>query len=289
MSLEQVLAKLKKVKRLPKLSAAVTELQRLAGDPDSNISDVVNLVKDDMSTATSVLQMANSAAYRPAKAGQSIDVRYAVNRLGLDMVTQIATVGGVINAFGPDTPLLDRRAFWFHSISVGVATQAIARGLPLANEACSDWEMMRLAGIVHDMGQLILEAHFTKAFHKAIRGSNKRGIPLIEAERLVFGTDHAEVAAWLLDQWGLAPELADIVRYHHEPDKAPDEIKAAALLINVADYFCIKKELGLSGNLHPVLSPIAAEVFGYDATKDDELMYFVAQSGEESALWMSLV
>jgi len=64
------------------------------------------------------------------------------------------------------------------------------------------------------------------------------------AERQVLGIDHPEVGAVLLSTWGIPDTLSDAVRWHHDPDKAP-EFSPAIDLVHAADRVVSRAGIGL--------------------------------------------
>lgn len=66
-----------------------------------------------------------------------------------------------------------------------------------------------------------------------------------EAEQMVLGIDHAEVAAALLTSWNLPDDVAEAVRWHHQPSNASEGCRELADLVHVADILCL--DFGFGG------------------------------------------
>ena len=87
-------------------------------------------------------------------------------------------------------------------------------------------------------------------------------IPLFQAERDVYDTDHAEVGAELLKAWGLPESLIEVVGCHHEPGRAENNVMDTAL-VHIANSLSTLAELGsYNENEAPAIDPVAWEITG---------------------------
>jgi signal transduction histidine kinase len=71
-----------------------------------------------------------------------------------------------------------------------------------------------LAGLLHDIGELLLLGGFG-ARYAAVLSEARDERELAARENELFETDHATVAAWLVDQWALPSSMADAIAFHH--------------------------------------------------------------------------
>ncbi len=82
---------------------------------------------------------------------------------------------------------------------------------------------------------------------------------MIEAERGVLGSDHAEVGGWLAERWGLPGDLVEAIACHHRPEQARLNPELVSI-VHIADWLA-----GRTGNSWPVeakeeaVSPFAWE------------------------------
>jgi len=88
-------------------------------------------------------------------------------------------------------------------------------------------------GLLHDIGQLVLVAHFPQQYAQVLAYRRQHDCFLIQAERDVLGMDHAEVGGMLADAWHFPAMLRDAVAEHHAPASAPGN--SLANLIHIAD------------------------------------------------------
>jgi HD-like signal output (HDOD) protein len=120
-------------------------------------------------------------------------------------------------------------------------------------------ERFFVAGILHDIGRLLLFALRPDAAREALARSRTEGEPLIVGEHAAFGFDHAEAGGAILEAWKLPEDLQAIVRCHHAPAEAGHYQRGAAL-VHVADVIATSMKIGNSGDpAVPVLARDAWE------------------------------
>jgi putative nucleotidyltransferase with HDIG domain len=92
------------------------------------------------------------------------------------------------------------------------------------------------AGLLHDVGKIILEQHLHNEFLAAVDCSVVENISSVEAEQRTVGVDHTEIGAWLAETWSLPPSIVEAIRYHHQPALAP-EFASLTAVVRLADLF----------------------------------------------------
>ena len=75
----------------------------------------------------------------------------------------------------------------------------------------------RLAGMLHDAGKLLLAANMPNEFSESRQLAKQQGIPIHEAETRIYGANHADVGAYLLDLWGFPHSIVEGIAFHHTP------------------------------------------------------------------------
>jgi HD-like signal output (HDOD) protein len=94
-----------------------------------------------------------------------------------------------------------------------------------------------LAGLLHDLGIIVNLWILPHEFRQAWELGKTEGIPLHEAEQRCLGFTHSDSGRLLAERWQLAPELMDVIAYHHCPEESPDRTGLAAL-VQLADLLC---------------------------------------------------
>src|SRR5262249_22099416 len=101
----------------------------------------------------------------------------------------------------------------------------------LASECGYDQEVAYVAGLVHDIGRLA-----TQRCPGPVRIMENdwcaSGFPLVYAETMVYGTDHAALGAELLSNWNMPAEIIEAVAFHHNPEETTSTL---AGILNLAE------------------------------------------------------
>jgi len=215
------------------LPGVALQLIERCSDPEVRISDLVSLIGSDQVMAASILRMANSAFYgRPSSVST---LRDAVMVLGLEAVRALCLGIGVHAIFPPAQGEVKAQLepLWQHCAAVALCAREIARRV-----RSRDRERAFVAGLLHDIGQLVLLQYLPDLYSGVVQAQRGSGRPLHEVERQALGTDHAEVGAWLLERWRLPQELRLPVELHHtEAIPAGDEAGLSlARIAQVADW-----------------------------------------------------
>jgi putative nucleotidyltransferase with HDIG domain len=222
------------VKSVPSLPSVVMKLRKYLNDPDASFDELARIIQYDPGLTANVLQLANSAYF--GWAGTISSVKEAITRLGTNRIFQMVLCMSVAPLVSK--PIrgydMDAGSLWEHSIATAVCAEQLAEALKLKGA-----EDAFTAGMLHDMGKVVLGTFVEvddEPIREIVRSDN---LAFNEAERMVLGIDHAEVAAVLLEDWQLPPEAVPAARWHHDPGKAPAEHRQMVDLIHVADILCL--------------------------------------------------
>jgi HD-like signal output (HDOD) protein len=178
-----------------------------------------------------VLQVANSAAVGlPEKVS---DPAEAVQQLGMTTVRSLVLSAQVYGSFAPGRVKgFSAEALWAHLMRCGDLARTLLRR-ERAEQAES--EDAYTAGMLHDIGKLMLADSLPDEFAAALALAAKERISPPEAELAVFGATHAGLAAYLLGLWGLPAAIVEAVAFHHTPDKTGLKKCSALTAVHVAN------------------------------------------------------
>lgn len=206
---EKVLASIEQV-RLPSMPQVLNRLMHAVEDEHASHGQLAEIVSRDAALAARIIGMANSAAYAGQREGAK-SLEACLQRLGLDLVRTLAinlAVQQVFDRLNGDIRC-DLADFWAHSL----LTAEIARRL--AQESAYDNpDEAYLGGLLHDVGEILLLAGMPDGYAMLLKVSPDEEA-LVENELRLLGTTHADVGAWLVDQWRLESFLGDSLLFHH--------------------------------------------------------------------------
>jgi len=212
--------KIKAIANLPTLPHVASKLTQIVNLPTTSTNTIAALVAQDISLSAKVLRLANSAFYGVPKTINTLNS--AVIVLGFKLVQTMILSLTVYDMFGGDDggneTAFDRDAFWDHSLKCAAFSRLLAH--KRRRNLAIDPESAFCAGLLHDVGKVVMEQYLAADFNKALRHADANGVSIFEAEKSVLGYTHCDVASWLIGSWSLPDEIEQPLVYHHEPEEA---------------------------------------------------------------------
>lgn len=248
-TVESIIDTLNSIRTLPTLPAVMQKLSVAVRDPNSDARTIAKLIEDDPAISTRLLKVVNSSLYAGGTEIQS--VQQAVARLGLMTTNNIALSTSILSSFKSDVKDggFNRTEFWRHSISVGIAACVVHTHVASHLRTRISKETLRLAGLLHDIGKLIMDQYMNDDFQAALQLAKSTPMPLHSAETDAAGIDHATLGGWLCGKWRLPEELMLSILWHHDPDSAPPEHWELTAICHLANYICNLEKIGDGGDL----------------------------------------
>lgn len=212
-------------------------LNETINHPRSSIDDISRIITEDQGLTARLLRLANSPMFGCYARVDSITK--AVTIIGTQQLRDLALAASVMGVF-KDIPedLLNMTSFWRHCIACGI----IARGLAVYRRE-SNVERLFVAGMLHDVGQVVLAAARPEVIRKLLEAQRDTGLFYLDLERERLGFDHAELGGALLKNWKIPPSIGEPVACHHNPGSA-EQFHIETALIHLADIICQAMELG---------------------------------------------
>jgi len=232
-----------RLRSLPSLPALYEEIMVQLRSEEPSFAQIARTISKDVGMATKILQLANSAFM--GTSGRVSSLLQALTLIGLDNVRTLVLSVNVFSQFdGNARVAASLPCLWEHSITVSKLAQQIATA-----ENCPKalLEECFTAGLLHDLGKLVLMAEFPKECLEVY--ATKSGTSTdMERERL--GCTHAEVGAYLMSIWGLPLPLVHAVAYHHHPAEAAETKFSPLTAVHAAD--AIASEADPSPLIHDI-------------------------------------
>lgn len=252
---ERIVTKVLKVAALPAVAIKFSEAIK---DPLTSNQDLEYIVSEDSALASKVLMIANSALFNfPSKINT---ISKAVTIIGHKQLSQIILSCSIVAVF-KDIPqkIVDMDLFWRHSIAVATASRILA-----AFRHEQNIEKYFTAGLLHDIGKLIIFSEAPKYALEVIEESEKSNELIHKVEKNILGFDHAKLGAMLLKKWKLPDDVVSAVYYHHIPSVSSGDIVTPSI-VHVADIISHSLQYGSSGEKFvPTLNGKAWDSLGLD-------------------------
>lgn len=211
-SMDQVRAAAGGQLQLPSVPRVVRRLISQLRDPGASIIELVDELEQEPQLAARTLRIANSPYYAGRRSLASL--RDAVAIIGTDTLRTLVISGGLEAVFVA-VPGVNLRQFWLDATVTAKAARSLAR------LAGADAEAAFLAGLLHNVGHLMLCQAFAATLPAALAGvRSARGAELAAIEREACGLDHAQVSAAWLDELGFPASVVDAVAHHLDADVA---------------------------------------------------------------------
>lgn len=192
---------------MPTLPAVVERIVDALERPDTPFGEAAALIETDQVLTAHLLRLANSAFY--GLSGQIGSVGQALTVLGTTAARGVVYAASVLDL------RIDLAGFWEHSVGTAVAAGALAHRLRVSRP-----EEVAGAGLLHDLGKVILYKQAPDAFAHVLAAAEAERVPFRQAERALLGVDHAEIASWLLVRWRFPARVIEPVAQHHRPSQA---------------------------------------------------------------------
>jgi putative nucleotidyltransferase with HDIG domain len=245
-----------RIKNLPTIPIIAQEILSTTRSESTPVSKLEKIIENDPAISAKILSVANSAFFGVTAPAKTLG--NAIMRVGFENVKNIALGISLMSVLGngKQGKPADYQRIFNHSITVGFIARLLAKKLKAGFA-----EEIVMNGLLHDIGFLVLNRYFPDSYLRVMNELEK-GHDLLGAEKKVMDFTHADIGAWLADQWNLPANVLESTRYHHTPALADKSEKQVAM-IHVADC------LASAGILSPtdtnpnfILEPAALEILG---------------------------
>lgn len=198
-------------------------------EKEPKTSELVQVIELDGAVAANILHMANSVRF--GGRFEVTSLRAAVVRLGTSSLLEIA-LGAQMRTFKTAAPMYDLTEddLWLHGAAASLAVKALSQ----ESKGVSIPEVATIAALIHDIGKLIMVRYLQADVPAILAICKEKQVTFVEAERELFGCDHAEVGAAVARKWAFPDAITQVIERHHQvPVAEPTPMLDAVMLANL--------------------------------------------------------
>lgn len=245
----------RKVNYLMMIPAVATEALQVAQDPEVRITDLATLIERDVKLAADMLHQANSVAFAGSR--PVANLRQAAMKLGLEQIRQLIISSSMFSMMEKMQTGEERArlALTRHSQLTGSLCVTLNRELSAGFQGEEF-----TAGFIHDFGRVLLATAFPEEFSKADPVDFQESTAILQRERDVIGASHCDVGAWFAKQNRFPDSLVAVALHHHDPARAGDQLRLAALVATADDIANHIARMGAAKNYNARSNPFIALV-----------------------------
>lgn len=221
---------------LPPMPVVAGRIVSMVSNENVSAKALERAISADQALTANILKIANSSFYGCLRSINSL--ASAIVIIGFRGIKTLA-VAASLKSFYRRIDLIEKM-LWEHSLGAAIAAHLLGRRLHCFSEEAF------IAGLMHDIGKVILNTQMNEVFCEMMQISYNNGTPLFEVERGRLGFTHAELGGIMIRKWNLSTSLEQAVTYHHnlgEVDALEMETIKFAALLNLANTIC--KTLGI--------------------------------------------
>ncbi|MFH0920474.1 MAG: HDOD domain-containing protein [Fibrobacterota bacterium] len=273
-----------KVTGLPTLPKVIQEITNLMQNPRTSAEEVGRAITMDQALASKVLRLVNSAFY--GFPGRINTITHAIVILGFNTVKNIVLTASVFDKLGGlgRKEGFDLEKFWLHSIATGVIAKEIAKKINFRY-----YEESFLAGLLHDIGKIILIRFLPEEFDKVAAVQRDEQCLFLEAEKKAIDLTHNEIGNWLAQRWNLPEDLRAAILYHHAPMLA-NQHKNMIYAVHTADALARALCIGSGGdNKMPTLHPEVWEELKFSRQLLDKIYKDIETELDKAAVFFQIM
>jgi putative nucleotidyltransferase with HDIG domain len=223
---------------LPAMPQVASKVLELSSDPNTSAQQLQQVIADDQAMTARILKIANSALYSCSRKIKTLTE--AIVMLGFNSIRSLVVTSAARNLYNTRTSQtgLKERLLWEHSIGCAFACRLMA-----TETRPSLTEEAFLAGLMHDIGKLVLNLQTPEMFDQIVQVvyNENRSFALTEGE--IFGFDHTHVGGMLVNKWKLSPVLEEVIRNHHNDAALSPEVPLL-LYLDLGNKLCHKLGIG---------------------------------------------
>ncbi|SDK91717.1 HD-like signal output (HDOD) domain, no enzymatic activity [Maridesulfovibrio ferrireducens] len=232
----------------PEMQKLVTEIESLPVTPnvfesieielkstDPSIKKVAEYISMDVGLVAKILRLVNSPYFGlPTQIGS---ISQAITMLGLESVKALILSTHLFAMYDEKKlPNFSLNLLWEHSFRVSNIIRLICECEKIDKVVAVQ---ARMAGLLHDIGKLVLANSFSVQYGKVIKKVAETHQPICDCEIEILGTTHAHIGAYLMGLWGMSGDIVHGIGAHHQYQDFDMSVSMLVSIADAIDHQCV--------------------------------------------------
>ena len=215
------------------------KILRLTNEEEYDIKALAAEIRKDQVISAKILKLCNSAMFAGTNKIESLD--HALVYIGMQILVKLVISASVDHYFGRAGSgySLCKGGLFHHAIGTAIISEKLAD-----LTGCVNPGLAYTAGLLHDIGKVVLDQYVTSVYPLFYRKLNDEGCSSSSTEKVILGIDHTEIGSDLARRWTLPESLIDVIRHHHRPEDATRHVELAHT-VYLADLLMSRFNAGL--------------------------------------------
>jgi HD-like signal output (HDOD) protein len=273
------------IHNMPSLPTSVVKVLELCKNPRLSPADLNYVISLDPVLTGRVLKLVNSAYYSQEQ--QIATLVRAIIILGFNTVKNLALSSAILDKLGNRISAggIDMKAFWRHSLGVGVASRLLAKKRRVDPKRLEEYFT---TGLLHDIGKIPLNFVNPEAYALTVTNAKQRRLPLIRAEDALLGLNHCDCGGMIVNAWKLQGPVGDIIMYHHNGPGYQGPNRDILYHVVLANYLVQRMGIGFAGDSQPEIDPSVWAVLNLRPFVTGTLAAMVNEEIEKAQIFLKL-
>jgi putative nucleotidyltransferase with HDIG domain len=235
-SIEDIERSIETIQPIPQVALKIL---RLIDEEEYDIKVLTEEIRKDQVISARTLKLCNSVIFAGSNKIESID--HALVYIGLQMLVKLVVSASVDNYFSHSGSgySLCKGGLFHHAIGTAIISEKLAALTGRVKPG-----LAYTAGLLHDIGKVVLDQYVSSAYPLFYRKLSDEDSSFSDTEKTILGIDHTEIGSNLARKWSFPQSLIDVIRYHHQPEDAAQNLELAHT-VYLADLLMSRFNTGL--------------------------------------------
>ncbi len=280
---DEMVTLLDKIEEIPTLPTIYTKVTTLIANPNSTVNEIARVIEMDQALTSKILRIVNSSFFGFNR--KIVSINQAIVLMGFNTIRNTVLSASVFKSFADIARNnFDLRRFWRHSIACGIISSILDNKLGTGYK-----DETFVAGLLHDMGKIILNQYFEKEFCDTIAYSDNNNLSFYDSERKIIGFSHDEIGEYIAERWKLPFSLVESIALHHQPENLRSNPKLVSL-VHLADVFTNRLKFNFLNNPEQIaINPFVFNELDLDEKSVPNLIIEISQILSKSMNLFSLL